>query len=85
MFLTIPTFLSCGYAWPYYLVDAKLTAIFKLTWPLQYFVNPLKDIMLKAQVLELTYILQMLAFGAVWMLIGVFFYKRKVAIIREMS
>ena len=85
MFLTIPTFLSCGYAWPYYLVDAKLTAIFKLTWPLQYFVNPLKDIMLKAQVLELTYILQMLAFGAVWMLIGVFFYKRKVAIIRELS
>ncbi|MGP1569503.1 MAG: ABC transporter permease [Eubacteriales bacterium] len=85
MFLTIPTFLSCGYAWPYYLVDDRLELLFELTWPLNYFVNPLKDVMLKAQTVEIDFLLKMLAFGIIWLFIGAVFFKRKVEMIREYS
>lgn len=85
MFLTIPTFLSCGYAWPYYLVDDRLVLFFKFTWPLYYFVNPLKDVMLKAQGIEFHSLVEMLIFGAIWLFVGTFFFKRKVEIIRALS
>lgn len=83
MFLTIPTFLCSGYAWPYYLVDEKLVVILKMLWPLYYFVNPLKDIMLKAAELDIGFILSLLVFGAVWLVLGAAFYRHKVKIIRE--
>lgn len=83
MFLTIPTFLCSGYAWPYYLVDEKLVVILKMLWPLYYFVNPLKDIMLKAAELDIGFIISLLVFGAVWLFLGAAFYRHKVKIIRE--
>ncbi len=85
MFLTIPTFLSCGYAWPYYLVDPKLAVLLKLTWPLYYFVNPLKDVMLKAQSVGPNFLIEMVLFGAFWLAVGVLLFKRKVELIREVA
>lgn len=82
MFLTIPTFLCSGYAWPYYLVEDKLVLLFKAIWPLYYFVNPLKDVMLKAYPPEPHYIVQMLVFGCFWLTVSALLFKRRMELIR---
>lgn len=84
MFLTIPTFLSCGFAWPEYMMAPGFANIIKGIWPLYYYVIPMKDVMLKGATLEMLtpYLIGGIVFAAVWIPLGVFLFGRKVKIIR---
>ncbi|QAT43956.1 ABC transporter permease [Aminipila luticellarii] len=86
MFLTIPTFLSCGFAWPEYMMAPGFAAVIKAIWPLYYYVLPVKNIILKGTGLELLkpYLVGCALFAAVWIPIGLLLFGRKVKIIREL-
>lgn len=85
MFLTIPTFLTCGYAWPEYLMAPGFLPVVKVLWPLYYFINPFKDAILKGEGLEVEMLAGCAIFAVVWMLLGARAYGRKVKIIREVD
>lgn len=86
MFLTIPTFLSCGFAWPEYMMAPGFADVIKAIWPLYYFITPMKDVILKGAGLDLLkpYLMGCVIFGAVWVPIGLLLYRRKIKIIREL-
>ncbi|MBE6034431.1 ABC transporter permease [Aminipila sp.] len=86
MFLTIPTFLSCGFAWPEYMMAPGFADVIKVIWPLYYYITPMKDIMLKGVGLELLkpYLIGCALFAAVWVPMGLILYQRKVKLIREL-
>lgn len=86
MFLTIPTFLSCGFAWPEYMMAPGFADVIKVIWPLYYYITPMKDIMLKGAGLELLkpYLIGCILFAAVWIPIGLLLFGRKVKLIREL-
>ncbi len=79
MFLSIPTMLCCGYGWPEYMMPAGFAPVMKAVWPLYYFYNPLKDLMLKCAGMDAIghYVIGGIIFAAVWLVIGVFLYLRK--------
>lgn len=79
MFLSIPTMLCCGYGWPEYMMPAGFAPVMKAIWPLYYFYNPLKDLMLKGAGMDAIghYVIGGTIFAAVWLVIGVFIYARK--------
>lgn len=79
MFLSIPTMLCCGYGWPEYMMPAGFAPVMKAIWPLYYFYNPLKDLMLKGAGMDAIghYVIGGTIFAAVWLVIGAFLYSRK--------
>lgn len=85
MFLTIPLLLSCGYAWPEFMMPEAFRWIITKIWPLYYWANPLHDIMLKgadlAQVAP--YIQGVLCFALFWLPVGIVLYARKIRRIRR--
>jgi ABC-2 type transport system permease protein len=47
MFMAIPTMLSCGYGWPEFMMAPGFASVVKVIWPLYYYNNPLKELLLK--------------------------------------
>lgn len=86
MFLTIPTFLSCGFAWPEYMMPPGFVTVIKAIWPLYYYITPMKDILLKGATLDLLkpYLIGCFIFASVWIPIGLLLFRRKVRLIREL-
>lgn len=87
MFLTIPTFLSCGYSWPEYMMAPGFATAMKAIWPLYYYGNPLKDMMLKGVGMEVIGhdILGGLIYAIVWIPIGLWLYRHKLRTIRNVE
>lgn len=87
MFLTIPTLLSCGYAWPVYLMPEPFHVVITHIWPLYYYANPMRDIILKGCGIEqvLTYAAGCLKFAAFWLPAGIIAYAWKVRKLRRMA
>lgn len=87
MFLTIPATLSCGYAWPEYMMPTAFKAIITRIWPLYYYANPLHDIAMKnadfAQVAP--YVKGCLLFAAFWLPFGMLAYAHKIKRLRQHS
>lgn len=83
MFLAVPSFLSCGYGWPEYMMAPGFAPVMKAVWPLYYYVNPMKDLMLKGAGWDVIghYVVGGLIFAAVWIPLGfiLFHYKIKIA------
>lgn len=86
MFLTIPTFLSSGFAWPEYMMAPGFSSVIKVIWPLYYYITPMKDVMLKGVPLEylMPYLIGCVLFALVWVPIGLLLFRRKINIIREL-
>ena len=84
MFMAVPSFLSCGYGWPEYMMAPGFATAIKAVWPLYYYVNPLKDLMMKGAGWEVIghYIIGGLIFAAVWIPIGLLLFKNKITISR---
>ena len=78
MFLAIPTMLTCGYAWPEFMMPALFAPILKAVWPLYYFSVPLRDLLLKGADLGMitNYITGGLLFAAFWLPAGAWLYAR---------
>ncbi len=85
MFLAIPTVLSSGYGWPEYMMAPGFATLMKAVWPLYYYINPLKDLMLKGAGWDVIghYIMGGLLFAAVWIPIGLALYSRKIKILKK--
>ncbi len=86
MLLSIPTFLSCGYPWPEFMMPEYFASFIKSIWPLYYIANPLKDLLLKgtpwAEIMP--YIYGGLIFTLVWLPISILLYslRRKISLSR---
>lgn len=61
------------------MMPAGFAPVMKAIWPLYYFYNPLKDLMLKGAGMDAIghYVIGGTIFAAVWLVIGVFLYARK--------
>lgn len=85
MFLTIPVMLSCGYAWPEFMMPEAFRWIITKIWPLYYYANPLRDVMMKgvnlAQVAP--YVWGVLLFALFWLPVGILLYTHKIRRIRR--
>lgn len=80
MFLAVPSFLSCGYGWPEYMMAPGFANVMKAVWPLYYYVNPMKDLMLKGagwDVIGQSFT-GGLIFAAVWIPIGLLLFNHKI-------
>jgi ABC-2 type transport system permease protein len=87
LFLAIPTVLSCGYAWPEFMMAPGFAAVVKLIWPLYYYSNPLKELMLKgAQFYSIDdYIFGGLIFAAFWLPAGMWIYRQKIRTMKQLE
>lgn len=87
MFLAIPTMLSCGYAWPVFMMAPGFANIMKLVWPLYYYALPLKELMLKgAEFYEVrNFFLGGLFFAAFWLPAGMWVYRQKIRTIKQIE
>ena len=86
MSLAIPTILTSGYGWPEYMMAKGFAPLMKAVWPLYYYINPLKDLMLKGGGWEVIghYVTGGLLFAAFWIIIGLFLYKNKIKILKAL-
>jgi len=84
MFMAVPSFLSCGYGWPEYMMAPGFAHVIKAVWPLYYYVNPMKDLMMKGAGWEVIghYVIGGLIFAAVWIPLGLLLFNRKLKIIK---
>ena len=84
MFLAVPSFLSCGYGWPEYMMAPGFANVMKAVWPLYYYVNPLKDLMLKGAGWDVIghSVIGGLIFAAVWITIGLLLFNNKIKTIK---
>jgi ABC-2 type transport system permease protein len=80
MFLAVPSFLSCGFGWPEYMMASGFAPAIKAIWPLYYYANPLKDLMLKGAGWDVIghYIIGGLTFAAIWIPLGLLLYRTKI-------
>ena len=80
MFLAVPSFLSCGFGWPEYMMAPGFAPAIKAIWPMYYYANPLKDLMLKGAGWDVIghYVIGGLIFAAVWIPIGLLLYRAKI-------
>ena len=85
LFLTVPTILSSGYVWPEFLMASGFAPIMKLIWPLYYYCNPLKDLILKGSGWNIIahYIFGGAIYAVVWISLGLLIYSRKIRLLRE--
>ena len=86
MFLAVPTILSSGYGWPAYMMAKGFAPAMSAAWPLYYYVNPMKDIMLKGGGWDVIghYITGGLLFGTGWIIIGLILYRKKIKILKTL-
>ncbi len=87
LFLTVPTVLTCGYAWPTFAMTETFASVMKAIWPLYYFANPLKDLMLKgANYDEIShYISGGLIYSGVWIIVGMILFWWKVNTLKKIE
>jgi len=80
MFLAVPSFLSCGYGWPEYMMASGFADVMKAVWPLYYYVNPLKDLMLKGAGWDVigASVTGGLIFASFWIMIGMMLFHYKI-------
>ncbi len=76
MFLSVPTILSSGYAWPELMLPAGFMDKVNFIWPLASFINPIRAINLKGTgiISILPYIKAGLIHAAIWIPLGIGFY-----------
>jgi ABC-2 type transport system permease protein len=87
MFLTIPTMLSCGYSWPEFMMAPGFANVMKLIWPLYYYYNPLKELMLKGATFTAIqdYVLGGLIFAAFWLPAAMWIYRLKIRTMKQIE
>lgn len=87
MFMAVPSFLSCGYGWPEYMMSPGFASVMKAIWPLYYYVNPMKDLMLKGAGWDVLshYIIGGLVFATVWIPLGLLLFNNKIKLIKAIS
>lgn len=87
MFLAIPSFLSCGYGWPEFMMAPGFAAAVKTVWPLYYYVNPLKELLLKGSELCVidNFIFGGLIFSAFWIPAGMWIYRQKIRTMKQIE
>ena len=87
MFLTIPTMLSCGYSWPEFMMAPGFGAVMKVVWPLYYYYNPLKELMLKGSGFAniQNYMVGGIIFAAVWLPAGLLIYRQKIRTMKQIE
>lgn len=87
MFMAIPTMLSSGYGWPEFMMAPGFAGVVKVIWPLYYYNNPLKELLLKGVELSAIghYVAGGLMFAAFWLPAGIWIYRRKIRIIRRIE
>lgn len=80
MFLSIPTLLTSGYVWPEFMMAPHFAPFVKAVWPLYYYVNPLRELQMRGGGLSdvSPYLIQGLIYAVVWMLIGIWAFRRKI-------
>lgn len=83
MFIAVPSFLSCGYGWPEYMMAPGFATVMKAVWPLYYYVNPMKDLMLKGAGWDVigSYVTGGLLFAVVWITLGLVIFNIKIKIL----
>lgn len=87
MFLTIPTLLSCGYAWPEYMMPEGFRAVVTHIWPLYYYANPLRSIIMKDAdfAIAAPFAEGCLWFAAFWLPAGILAFVYKVRLLRRID
>ncbi len=87
MFLAIPTMLSCGYGWPEFMMAPGFAAGMKLLWPLYFYSNPLKEILLKGAGFGVLghFLLGGAFFAAFWLPVGMWIYRGKVRTMKQIG
>ncbi|WP_187296278.1 ABC transporter permease [Tepidibacter mesophilus] len=78
MLLSMPTFLTAGYAWPVEQTPVVLSYIIKGIWPLVYAITPIRDILVKSTPIRIFSkdIMYLIVFGCIWAFIGYNLFKR---------
>ncbi|MEL7658141.1 MAG: ABC transporter permease [Bacillota bacterium] len=85
MFMAIPSMLSCGYGWSEFMMAPGFANVMKLIWPLYYYYNPLKELMLKGSdfyALQNYYIGGIL-FAVFWLPAGMWMYRQKIRTMKQ--
>lgn len=87
MFLTIPSLLCSGYAWPEYMMPEAFKAVAVRIWPLFYYANPMRDIIMKDADFSIIapYAQGCLWFAAFWLPAGICAYAYKVSLLRKIA
>ncbi len=87
MFLTIPTMLSCGYSWPEFMMAPGFAFVMKRVWPLYYYYNPLKELMLKGATLSAIsdYLIGGIIFAAFWLPVGMWIFRQKIRTMKQIE
>jgi len=87
LFLAIPTMLSCGYGWPVFMMAPGFASIMKMVWPLYYYSNPLKELLLKGSEFYAidNYIFGGLIFAAFWLPAGMWIYRQKIRAMKQIE
>lgn len=87
LFLAIPTMLSCGYAWPVFMMAPGFANVMKLIWPLYYYSNPLKELMLKGAQFQAidSFVFGGLIFAAFWLPAGMWIYRQKIRTMKQIE
>ncbi len=77
MLLSMPTFLTAGYAWPIEQIPKPLLYIIKSIWPLIYAICPVRDLLIKNAPLRMfrREIIGLMVFGGIWFIIGYILFK----------
>ena len=76
--LSVPTFLTSGCMWPVSQMPKLLEVIIRMFWPLINYAKLVQEILVKGMSFQtvIPNIVQMIVFTAVWLPIGVLFYKK---------
>jgi ABC-type multidrug transport system, permease component len=87
MFLAIPTFLSSGYGWPVFMMAPGFASVMKVLWPLYYYANPLKELLLKGSEFSAisSFIGGGLIFAAFWLPAGLLIYRKKIRTMKQIE
>ncbi len=87
MFMAIPTMLSCGYGWPEFMMAPGFASVVKVIWPLYYYNNPLKELLLKGAELSAIghYAAGGLLFAAFWVPAGLWIYRQKIRTMKQIE
>jgi ABC-2 type transport system permease protein len=87
MYLSVPTLLTAGYAWPEYMMPSGFAHDVKSIWPLIDLANPLRIINLKGVDLKviLPYIKSGIYYGLFWLPVGIGLYIIKIVVVKAIN
>lgn len=87
MFLTIPSLLCCGYAWPEFMMPEAFKAVALRIWPLYYYANPLRSIIMKDADFAIVapFAQGCLWYAAFWLPAGMLAYAYKIGLLRKIQ